>query len=229
MVREQGPPQHPWAYVAVDVVVLTIRDRQLQVMTIRRAIAPGQGGPALPGGFVRLDEDLEAAARRELREETGLEVDYLEQVRTYGAPGRDPRARTFAVLYLAVMADLPDGAAGTDASAASWVPVDELLAVDLPFDHHEMLVDAVERARAKLEYTPIAASFCRAAFTIGDLRRVYEIVWGKRLNPANFARKVQSVEGFVVETGDVVSEGRGRPAKTFTRGDVTRLHPPLRR
>lgn len=224
----QSTPERPWAYVAVDVVVLTIRDRRLKVMAIRRAGEPNRGGLALPGGFIHLDEDLETAARRELREETGLEVDYLEQVGTYGAPDRDPRARTFAVLYLAVLPNLPEGSTGTDADAI-WLPVDELLAADLPFDHHQMLTDAIERARSKLEYTPIAASFCRPVFTIGDLRRVYEIVWGKQLNPANFQRKVQSVEGFVRETGDVVSEGRGRPAKTYTLGDVTTLHPPLRR
>jgi 8-oxo-dGTP diphosphatase len=227
VTKRQAPPEHTWAYVGVEIVVLTIRERRLQVMAIRRVFEPGKGELALPGGFVHLDEDLETAARRELREETGLEVDFLEQVKTYGAPDRDPRNRAFAVLYLAVMPDLPDGHAGTDASAATWIPVDEMLALDLPFDHHDMLVDAVERARAKLEYSPIAAMFCGREFAIADLRRVYEIVWGRPLDPANFTRKVLSVDNFVVPTGKRVSEGPGRPARTYTVGTAETLHPAI--
>lgn len=91
---------------------------------------------------------------------------------------------------------------------------DELLAGNMAFDHHELLVDAVERARAKLEYSSIAGSFCREFFTIGELRRVYETIWGTRIDPANFARKVISIEGSLVETGDIVSDGPGRPARS---------------
>lgn len=227
MTNRQKPPEYPWAYVAVDVVVLTIRNDRLQVMSIRRAQEPGAGGLALPGGFVHLDEDLEAAARRELREETGLEVDFLEQVKTYGAPDRDPRDRTLAVLYLAVMPNLPEGEAGTDASDARWITVDEMLDADLPFDHQDMLVDALERARAKLEYSPIAASFCRREFTVGELRRVYEIVWGRALDPANFNRKVTTLDGFLIPTGEIISDGPGRPAKRYRLGDARVLYPPL--
>lgn len=225
----QRQPEHPWAFVAVDVVVLTIRERQLQVMAIRRGAEPGRGGLALPGGFVGLDEDLEDAARRELCEETGIQIDYLEQVRTYGAPGRDPRDRTISVLYLAVVPDLPEGSAGTDADDAGWVRVDDMLAADLPFDHHDMLVDAVERARARLEYSPIATSFCRPVFTIGELRRVYEIVWGVTLDPANFSRKVTSAGDFLAPQEGLFSEGPGRPARRFSRGSATTLSPPITR
>jgi 8-oxo-dGTP diphosphatase len=224
--------EYPPFYVAVDIVVLTVRDEQLHVMAIRRGGGPGTGQLALPGGFVQIDEDLEAAARRELVEETNLEVDFLEQVKTFGAPDRDPRGRIVSVLYLAVVPDLPEGEAGTDAAEAMWVPVNKLMAADLPFDHHQMLVDALERARAKLEYSPLAASFCGDTFTIGQLRRVYEIVWGKEKNsidPSNFQRKVLSAEDFIVATGEVVSDGPGRPARVFRLGEAAVLNPPVTR
>lgn len=222
----------PFAFIAVDIVVLTIRDRQLQVMAVRRGEEPDVGKLALPGGFVKKDEDLEAAARRELVEETNLEVEFLEQVKTYGAPDRDPRGRTISVLYVAVVPDLPEGEAGTDATEALWVPVVELEKMSLPFDHSIMLADAVERARAKLEYSPLAASFCREPFTIGQLRRVYEIVWGKQkydIDPANFQRKVLSAKDFVVATGEVVSDGPGRPAREYRLGTASILNPPVTR
>ncbi len=102
-----------------------------------------------------------------------------------------------------------------------------MLAGSLAFDHRELLVDALERARAKLEYSSIAASFCGEVFTIGELRRVYEAIWGVELDPANFARKVLSIEGFLEETGEVVSHGPGRPARQYRLGRTAVLHPPI--
>ena len=232
MTKKNYASAYPPFYVAVDIVVLTVRDEKLQVMAIRRAGRPGTGELALPGGFVKIDEDLEAAARRELAEETNLDVEFLEQVKTYGAPDRDPRGRTISVLYIAVVPDLPEGEAGTDATEAPWVPVAELEKMRLPFDHSIMLADAVERARAKLEYSPLAASFCREPFTIGQLRRVYEIVWGKEkydIDPANFQRKVLSAKDFVVATGEVVSDGPGRPAREYRLGTASILNPRVTR
>src|SRR5690349_17329692 len=173
--------------LATDLVILTVRDGGLQVLLIRRGIAPYRGRWALPGGFVRPDEDLEATARRELAEETGLSSDriHLEQIATYGAPRRDPRGRVVSVAYLALVPDLPAPVAGTDAESASWVAAADLLAdpARLAFDHHQILTDAVERARAKLEYSPLAAAFCPAEFTISELRTIYEAVWGISLDP----------------------------------------------
>ncbi len=232
MTKAPYASEYPPFYVTVDIVVLTIGDERLQVMAVRRGGGPGRGGLALPGGFVQIDEDIEVAARRELGEETSLNVDHLEQVLTYGAPDRDPRHRTVSVLHLAVLADMPDGLAGTDATEALWMPVDELLATDLPFDHHQMLVDAVERARSKLEDSPLATAFCRDTFSIGDLRRVYEIVWGKprgSIDPSNFQRKALSADDFLVPTGDVVSDGPGRPTRHYRRGRATVLNPPVTR
>ncbi|MEV4274552.1 NUDIX hydrolase [Actinoplanes xinjiangensis] len=214
--------------VTVDLVLLTIRQGVLQVLLIRRGIEPYLGRWALPGGFVLADESLEEAAARELREETGLDprAGHLEQLATYGAPGRDPRGRVITVAYLALLPDLPSPVAGSDAASASWHPVDD---VALAFDHDRILADGIERARAKLEYTPLATAFCPPEFTVAELRTVYETVWRTRLDPRNFHRKVTGAEGFVEPTGGTVIRDRGRPAQLFRRGPATLLHPPLLR
>lgn len=219
--------------VATDLVILTVRASAFEVLLIRRGIAPHKGRWALPGGFVRPAEGLEAAARRELAEETGLASDriHLEQIATYGDPGRDPRGRVVSVAYLALVPDLPAPVAGTDAASASWVSVAEVLGDErrLAFDHHRVLSDGVERARAKLEYSPLAAAFCPQEFTISELRGVYEAVWGVPLDPRNFHRKATKTEGFVVPTGETTTRDGGRPAQLFHRGPATTLHPPLTR
>ncbi|WP_430782937.1 NUDIX hydrolase [Actinoplanes sp. G11-F43] len=216
--------------VTVDLVLLTIRQAALQVLLVRRGIPPFQDRWALPGGFVHGDEDLADAAARELREETGLTPrdGHFEQLGTYGKPGRDPRGRVITVAYLALVPDLPMPVAGSDAAGAAWRPVDEV-AGELAFDHDTILADGVERARSKLEYTPLATAFCPPEFTVADLRSVYESVWRVRLDPRNFHRKVTSADGFVERaTGSVIRE-RGRPAQLFRRGAATMLHPPLLR
>src|SRR6266508_2644131 len=190
--------------VAVDLVVLTIRSEELCALVVRRGVAPFKGRLALPGGFVHDDEDLASAAKRELAEETGLAYlpIHLEQLATYGDPRRDPRGRVISVAYLALAPDLPAPQAGTDAASAEWLPVHALLGDPrrLSFDHHRILSDGVERARAKLEYTPLGAAFCRPEFTIAELRRVYEIVWEASLDPRNFHRKVTTTPAFVSPT-----------------------------
>ena len=150
--------------VTVDLVILTIRDGRLSVLLVRRGIPPYKGRWALPGGFLEEREDLGRAAARELAEETGLALGdaHLEQLRTYGAPGRDPRGRVVTVAYLALAPDLPSPTAGSDAAHAEWLPVDVALGSrsQLAFDHREILTDGVERARSKLEYTPLGTAFC---------------------------------------------------------------------
>ena len=217
--------------VTADIVALTLREGRLCVLLIRRSSSVFTGRWALPGGFVHVDESLEDAAYRELREEAGITPDAvrLEQLRTYGDPGRDPRPeRVISVAWLALGADLPDPVPDTDADRAEWVPVDEAFGRDLAFDHSEILRDGVERARSKLEYTTIATAFCDATFTLPDLRRVYEAVWDTAIDPRNFQRKVLTANGFVEETGDIV-RGRGKPAKVYRAGEATTLHPAIRR
>jgi 8-oxo-dGTP diphosphatase len=219
--------------VTVDLVVLTIREDELCVLAVRRGVSPYRGRWALPGGFVREEEGLLDAAQRELAEETGLEELplHLEQLATYGAPRRDPRLRVGSVAYLALAAELPDPAAGTDAAEAGWRRVADLLSGPsrLAFDHDEILTDGLERARAKLEYSPLAAAFCAHEFTVAELRHVYEVVWGTELDPRNFHRKVTGSPGFLVPTGRRSTRNGGRPAQLYRRGKARLLNPPISR
>lgn len=220
---------YPPIAVTVDTAILTVRQGQLCVLLVRRGTHPYRGRWALPGGFVAPDEGLDQAARRELVEETGVCGAHLEQLRCYGDPGRDPRMRVVSVAYLALVPDQPRPVAGTDAGDARFWPVADL--GDRPrlaFDHDQILADAVDRARAKLEYSSLATTFLDEPFTIADLRRVYEAVWGVRLHPANFRRKVLSTPGLVVATGGERPTGRGW-AELYTRGTSTQLHPPILR
>lgn len=251
------PLRHDPVAVTVDVVALTIRDGRLHVLLIRRGQPPHKDQWALPGGFVRSQENLLEAAVRELAEETGLlaavpdrpERVHLEQLATYGAPDRDPRMRVVSVAYLAFGPELPDSHAGGDAAAAAWVSIDVLGLPEavqpgrpvmqrpgttrrLAFDHACILTDGLERARSKLEYTPLATAFLGEEFTIPELRAVYEAVWAEELHAGNFHRKVLSVPGFVESTGATAERGgqRGGPrARLYRAGDAKLLHPALLR
>ncbi|PXX69083.1 8-oxo-dGTP diphosphatase [Nocardia tenerifensis] len=220
--------------VAVDLAVLTVRDDSLQILMVERGTDPWRGAAALPGGFLDDNrEDLDAAAERELAEETGLELDraHLEQLRTYGAPNRDPRRRVVTVCYLAFIPDLPPPVAGGDARAAAWTPVASLLSPDteLAFDHKRIVADAVERTRSKLEYTTLATRFCPPEFTITELRRVYEIVWGQTLDQRNFHRKITAAKGALIPTGQQTTRNGGRPATLYRPGPESVLHPAIPR
>jgi ADP-ribose pyrophosphatase YjhB (NUDIX family) len=221
---------HLRLYLAVDLAILTVRENLLHVLVVERANEPYRGRAALPGGFLREGEDLHEAAGRELKEETGLDGAglHLEQLAAYGAPDRDPRGRVVSVAYLALAPDLPIPTAGSDAQSARWAPA-HAIRDELAFDHAGILDDAIERARARLEYTTLATAFCGAAFTIGDLRTIYEAVWGTPLDPRNFNRKVVHTEGFVEATGGKRVPGTGRPAALYRRGPATALSPPLLR
>jgi len=227
------PRAFPPIAVTVDIVLLTVRQGQLTVLLVRRGVHPHRDRWALPGGFVGEHEDLDEAARRELVEEAGVDARprHLEQLRTYGSPDRDPRMRVVSIAYLGLMPDLPRPRAGTDAADARFWPVGDLGTDDGPtlaFDHDRIVADAVERARSKLEYTNLATSVVEEPFTIADLRRVYEAVWGVVLHPANFRRKVLSTDGLVVPTGQERSTGRGW-TQLYRRGEATQLHPPMLR
>ncbi|MEU4332950.1 NUDIX domain-containing protein [Nonomuraea dietziae] len=219
--------------VTVDLVILTIRDGELNVLLVERGNQPYRGQQALPGGYLRPGETLEHAAWRELKEETNLDAArlHLEQLRAYSEPDRDPRGRVITVAFLALGAGLPTPVAGTDAADAVWAPVPSILSDpgSLAFDHLTILHDALERARSQLEYTTVATAFCPEPFTVSDLRRVYETVWGLKLDPSNFRRKVTRADRFLEATGERRFSELGRPAALYRRGPARLLHPPLLR
>lgn len=216
------PRQFPPVAVTVDVVLFTVAGGALNLLLVERGMEPSIGQWALPGGFVRPEEDLEGTAIRELAEETGIneEAVYLEQLATYGDPDRDPRMRVVTVAYWGACARIPDPVGGGDAAHAELIPVSRVESgeIRLAFDHQQIALDALERLRAKLEYTAVAAKFCRAEFTISELRKVYQAVWNTRLDPGNFQRKVRDNRAFgkVLDTAGKVS---GRSAMEDVPGE----------
>jgi 8-oxo-dGTP diphosphatase len=236
------PASFPAFAVAVDLAIFTIRAGLLAVLLVQRRDHPFQDYWALPGGFIRADESAEEGARRELAEETGVMAftGHLEQLRTYSAPGRDPRMRVVSVAQVALAPNLPDARAGGDAAAARWWPATDLgldsaatEVLPLAFDHAQILTDALDRVRAKLEYTTLAAAFVDEPFTLAELRRVYAAVWGDAPDLGNFRRKVLGTDGFVVEVerspAAAAGAAGGRPPLLYRRGHATTLHPPLLR
>jgi 8-oxo-dGTP diphosphatase len=247
-LRSYDPSGFPPFAVTVDLAVFTIRSGMLAALLVQRRDHPYQGYWALPGGFVRRDESAEAAARRELAEETGADMlvsggtgrGHLEQLRTYSDPGRDPRMRVVSVAHVALAPGLPDPVAGSDAAQARWWPIEDLglvapvgpEVIPLAFDHALILADALERVRSKLEYTTLATRFVAEPFTMADLRRVYAAVWGAAPDLANFRRKVLGTPGFVIEESrspQAPGPAGGRPPLLYRRGDATTLHPPMLR
>jgi 8-oxo-dGTP diphosphatase len=230
---EYDPRAFPPFGVTVDMVLLTVRDGRFSVLLVERDTHPFRGFASLPGGFVQEGEDLDAAAVRRLEQETGVRRDaaYVEQLGAFGEPDRDPRMRVVSVAYLVFAPDLPAPPPATGTRSVSWVPVDDVDRGRLGFDHARVLAAGVERARAKLEYTPLAAAFCDEEFTVGELRRVYEAVWGVALDPRNFHRKVTGTPGFLVPVGKPAPVGPegGRPAALYRRGAATLLHPAMLR
>jgi len=182
------PP--PLLALAVDCVVFGYSPASpLQILLIQRALPPFQGQWALPGGFVRPQESLEAAARRELRTEAGLGQVYLEQLYSFGQPERDPRQRVVSVAYYALvcLADHPPAAA-SDAQAAAWFALDQVPA--LAFDHGQILTMAHQRLQAKLRYAPIGFELLPAKFTLTQLQHLYETVLQRSLDKRNFRSRI---------------------------------------
>jgi 8-oxo-dGTP diphosphatase len=220
---DYDPGQFPAFAITVDVVVMTMSEGMLHVLLVCRGEAPFEGMWAIPGGFKRPTETLDEAAKRELREETGVDAaSLLAQFGAYGDPGRDPRMNVVTVAYLAVLRDVGEVVGGSDAAAAALIPVADVLSgkVDLAFDHLRIVRDAVERVRLELDVSGIATAFVGSTFTLAELRAVYEAVWGVELDAANFRRSVVAEDGWVIPTGRRAQPGRsgGRPAELYRPG-----------
>jgi 8-oxo-dGTP diphosphatase len=199
--------------VTVDIVIFALREWELHVLLIQRGVPPFEGRWALPGGFVRDGESLEAAARRELEEETGMREVYLEQLYTFGEPGRDPRGRVITVAYYALLTtEAAPLVAGTDAGAARWMPARKH--PPLAFDHEQILGYALERLANKLEYTTAGFQLLPKKFTLGQLQRVYEAVLGRTLDKRNFRRKI-ALLGVLKPLQEWVQDGPSRPAQLY--------------
>lgn len=200
---------YPSPSVTADCVVFGVTFESggpaLRVLLIERGETPFEGALALPGGFVRIGETIDDAARRELREETGLADVFLEQLYTFGALDRDPRGRVVSVAYYALV-NLADHSvqSGTDARAARWVPVQE--ARELAFDHDQIVGVALERLRAKVRYQPIGFEMLPERFKLSQLQALYEAVLGRALDKRNFRKRILAM-GLLAQAG----EERGVP------------------
>ena len=185
--------EYPKPSVTTDVVLFSIINNDLKLLLVKRAVNPFRGKWALPGGFVKMEEDLEQGAKRELLEETGVEENYLEQLYTFGDPKRDPRGRVITVAYFALInAEKVSLNPATDVSEAKWFSYSKLPV--LSFDHKKIVDYALQRLRWKFEYTPIAFSLLPKKFTMTQLQRIYEIVFKKKFDKRNFRKKVLSFD-----------------------------------
>lgn len=195
MENKKKLSDYPQPSVTVDLVIFTFRDNDLKVLLIKRGVEPFKDKLALPGGFVKMDESLEDAAKRELREETGVAGVYLEQLYTFGDVKRDPRGRVITVSYMALVdsSDI-DIKASTDASEVEWVSAKKIDSMQLAFDHKRILKYALKRLKWKFEYTPIAFSMLPEEFTLPQLKKIYDLVFDKKFDKRNFYKKILSLD-----------------------------------
>jgi 8-oxo-dGTP diphosphatase len=205
--------KYPHPAVAADLAIFTLQTNQLHVLLVQRAHEPFKGRWALPGGFVRMHEDLPAAAARELEEETGVAGAYLEQVGAFGNPARDPRERVISVAFFAIIpSDTLHLKSGGDAAAARWWPVNEL--PNLAFDHEEIFERARHRLRDKVRGSPIALRFLPPEFTLTELQQVHEAILGQDLDKRNFRKWLTSLP-YLRATGRMRRGGQHRPAELY--------------
>lgn len=186
--------KHERPSLTIDCVVfgLDLKESALKVLLIERKLAPFKNMYALPGGFVEKKETIEAAALRELKEETGIENVFLEQLYTFGDPGRDPRGWVVTVAYYALVSpEQHTVKAASDASSAAWVSVQKT--PPLAFDHRRILDAALARLRGKVTYAPVGFELLPKKFTISQLQKLYEIILERELDSRNFRKKILSM------------------------------------
>lgn len=222
--------EFPTPSVTVDIITFSIKDNNLKVLLIKRGIEPFKDKWAIPGGFVRIKESLEEAAKRELEEETGVKEVYLEQLYTFGELNRDPRGRVITVSYFALISaekSEQELKATTDASEAKWFSVKEL--PELAFDHSSILKYAMKRLRWKFEYTTLAFSLLPKKFTLTQLQKLYEIVFDRKFDKRNFRKKIRSLD-LITPTREIQKDVSNRPPKLYSFkkriGEIVEILPP---
>ncbi len=200
--------------VTADIILFTIINNKLNVLLVQRKYDPFKDMWALPGGFVGIDESVDDAAKRELKEETNLDKLYIEQLYTFGEPNRDPRTRVITVAYLSLapFEMLNNAKAGSDAGDVNWFPIDEVF--QLAFDHNAILDYALYRLRIKSEYSTLPFRLLPATFTLSELQNVYEIILDRKLDKRNFRKKIISLD-ILIDTGNLKKEGKMRPASIY--------------
>ena len=205
--------RYPRAALTVDCVVFGFDEGELKVLLIQRGLEPFKGRWALPGGFVRVDETIDEAARRELAEEAGLRNVFLEQLYTFGAVGRDPRERIVSVAHYALVKLAAfDTKAATDATDAKWFPISRV--PKLAFDHADILATALARLKGKVRYQPIGFELLPPKFTLSQLQHLYAAILETDLDKRNFRKKVLGF-GLLVPLQETQMAGRHRPAQLF--------------
>ena len=215
--QDYDPTDYERPSVTVDVVIFALVGENLQVLLVKRQELPFKGMWAVPGSFVQMTESLEDAAARALRDETGVQDVYMEQLFTFGDPDRDPRTRVITVAYFALVpyTDVLLEEVG-DTAVTAWHSVFSL--PPLAFDHANILEYALQRLRYKLEYTSVGFQLLPDEFTLTELQKAYEIILEEQLDKRNFRRKILSAE-ILEETGNKKQDGEGRPAKLYRYRD----------
>jgi 8-oxo-dGTP diphosphatase len=202
--------------VAVDAILFGYsKNDGVSVLLIKRKYPPFKDSWAIPGGFVLEDESLEEAVQRELLEETGIEVNYLEQLYSFGEPKRDPRQRIISIAYFALVKSMAyqQLKASTDAEDAQWFSINKL--PSLAFDHKKILQTAIERVRAKIRYQPIGFELLDKKFPFAELEKLYATLLDRPIDRRNFTKKILSL-GLLEDTGELAaSAGAGRPSKIY--------------
>ena len=203
----------PSIKISVDAVVFGYEEGNISILLIQRKYQPFKGKWAIPGGFVGVDESLEEAVERELQEETGITINYLEQLYTFGKPNRDPRGRVISVAYFGlVRPNTFKIYASTDAAQVQWFQINEL--PELSFDHKEILTTAIERLQGKITYQPIGFELLDKKFPFSDLEKLYTTLLGRPIDRRNFRKKIIGLN-ILDELDEKVSKGSGRPANLF--------------
>ena len=199
--------------VTVDLVIFTIKENNLKVLLIKRNVEPFKGNWALPGGFIKMNESLQEAAKRELEEETGVKDVYLEQLYTFGDPKRDPRGRVITIAYIALVnSENIKLKADTDVSDAQWFSLKKI--PELSFDHRKILDYSLKRLRWKFEYTPVAFSLLPKRFVISQIQRMYEIVFNRKFDKRNFVKKILSLD--ILEERGINTDVSYRPPMLYS-------------